>query len=206
MKWPRWQCWSINRSGRGTSNGWPGSCTRLWETRRARSTTSDPHRCRAWRPRTVWTFRCASSPFKKPGRPGSSPRSACVAGPSRGTEPRCRADAGVPQVGVRPAGGCAEVQRTPAPGRGPELPLRAPVPRLPTCRRGSPTAVGSVQTTAGPERAGLAGQRADQGTGHRDPYDRGRTLGSGDGLAAATGVPRAAHVSRGVSRCRGAAM
>lgn len=35
---------------------------------------------------------------------------------------------GMPQVGVRPAGGCAEVQRTPTPGRRPELPLRAPVP------------------------------------------------------------------------------
>lgn len=85
MKWPQWPWWSTRRSGRWTSSGWQGRCARRWGARRERSTTSVPRRYPAWRPRTVWTSRCASQRSMKPGRSGSSPRSASVAAPSHGT-------------------------------------------------------------------------------------------------------------------------
>lgn len=175
-----------------------GGCTTLWEARRTRSTTSDPHRCRAWRPRTAWTSRCASPRSRKPGRSGSSPRSASVAGPSRGIEPRSRPDRNAaswcsPHRRVR--GGatytCAGKATRTAVTRSCSATTCGPT-RL-------PDSSGGVQTTAGPQRAGPSGQRADQGPGHRDPDDRGRALGGGNGLAVASGEPRTARVPRDVS-------
>lgn len=198
MKWPRWPCWSINRGGRWTSSGSTGVVQRSGK----RGARDRPHRIHIGAGPGGQGLRGHPGARRRdPGSPaGRAPRRDRLpfAGPSRGIEPRSRPDRNAaswcsPHRRVR---GCATYTCA---GKA----TRTAVTRSCSATTCGPTRLpdssGGVQTTAGPQRAGPSGQRADQGPGHRDPDDRGRALGGGNGLAVASGEPRTARVPRDVS-------